>query len=260
MLDAARETGRMLHIQLATLYTKETKLAKRLIDGGHLGRVYHARSAGFRRRGRPFVDGYGTSNFVQKSIAAGGALYDMGVYHISRALHLLGQPAVERISGKVYQEREMDDRRRREGKYDVEELGCGFVKFAGGVTLDVIESWAIHLGGFEGSSVVGSKGGVRLDPFGYFTAVGDFDFNATPADLSKDDWRLHQVDESQAHYDSSQHHWVAALAGRCPLLPTAEIALQTMLVSEGIYLSDRLGREVSAEDVLNLSRSSAVVV
>jgi hypothetical protein len=43
-----------------------------------------------------------------------------------------------------------------------------------------------------------------------------------------------------------------------PLLPTAGIALQTMLISEGIYLSDRLGREVTSEEVREESVSTAV--
>lgn len=64
MVDRAGECGRMLHIQLSTLYKKETKAAKTLIEGGQLGRIYHARSTGYRRRGRPFVDGYGTKTFV----------------------------------------------------------------------------------------------------------------------------------------------------------------------------------------------------
>ena len=59
-------------------------------------------------------------------------------------------------------------------------------------------------------------------------------------------------------YDTPQHHWVAALQGRVELLPTAEIALNTMLISEGIYLSDHLGREVSAEEVRQMSKSAAV--
>jgi hypothetical protein len=44
------------------------------------------------------------------------------------------------------------------------------------------------------------------------------------------------------------------------LLPTAEIALNTMLISEGIYLSERLGREVTAEEVLAMSVSTAIDV
>ncbi len=66
MAEAARETGKMLNIQLTTLFAKEARAAKRLIDDGQLGQLYHARSVGFRRRGRPFVDGYGSPSFVQK--------------------------------------------------------------------------------------------------------------------------------------------------------------------------------------------------
>ncbi|NUP99408.1 MAG: gfo/Idh/MocA family oxidoreductase, partial [Armatimonadetes bacterium] len=57
---------------------------------------------------------------------------------------------------------------------------------------------------------------------------------------------------------SPLHHWIAAQQGRVPLLPTAECALATMLISEGIYLSDRLGREVTRDEVLEHSASTAV--
>lgn len=99
MLDAAQETGRMLHIQLALLYTDETRAAQRLIGSGRLGKLYHMRSYGFRRRGRPFVDGYATKEFVNTETAAGGAMFDMGVYHISQVLYLAGLPKLERITG-----------------------------------------------------------------------------------------------------------------------------------------------------------------
>jgi predicted dehydrogenase len=262
MYSEAQKRGLKLHIQLFSLYVKETKVAKRLIEAGMLGKIYHARSTGYRRRGRPYVDGYGTASFVKKEIAAGGALYDMGVYHIAQMLHLLGTPKLARISGKVYQETDMDANRRRLSGYDVEELGLGFVKFEGGLTLDIIESWAIHLNKFEGSSIVGSKGGLRLEPFSYHTTVNDVDVDST-FDVNSADWRWHQLVESEPNYDaydSSQHHWIAALQGRVPLLPTAKVALDTMLISEGIYLSDRLGREVTAEEVIANSKSTAVKV
>ncbi|WP_231571442.1 Gfo/Idh/MocA family protein [Gordoniibacillus kamchatkensis] len=126
MLECAEETGRMLHIQIATLYSKETKAAKALIDDGKLGKLYHARSTGFRRRGRPYVDGYGAPSFVRKEVSAGGALFDMGIYHISQIVYLLGLPQVERVSGKTYQETDMDEARRETSGYNVEELGLGW--------------------------------------------------------------------------------------------------------------------------------------
>ena len=259
MYDAAASCGKKLSIQLSTLFEKETKVAKRLIEAGRLGRVYHARSTGYRRRGRPFVDGYGTAQFVKKEVAAGGALYDMGVYHIACILYLVGLPKVERVSGRIYQETGMDAGRRKGSGYDVEELGLGFVRCAGGVTVDIIEAWAIYLNAFEGSSIVGSEGGIRLDPFSYHTTMEDVEADMT-FDLKQTDWRWHQLNETEDAYDSAQAHWVAALQGRVPLLPTAELALQTMLISEGIYLSDRLGREVTAEEVLKNSKSTAVKV
>jgi predicted dehydrogenase len=259
MYRTAQQTGKMLSIQLNTLFENETKAAKSLIDAGMLGHIYHARSSGHRRRGRPYVDGYGTPQFVQKAVCSGGALYDMGVYHIAMMLYLLGNPVVERISGKIYQEMEMHAARKASSGYNVEELGLGFVKLGGGVSLDIIEAWAINLDNLEGSSVVGSKGGVRLSPFGFFQSIGDLDLNAT-SDMPGFDWRLHTLGENADGYDSAQNHWAAVLQGRVPLLPCAELALKTMLISEGIYLSDRLGREVSAAEVEQMSVSTAVKV
>jgi predicted dehydrogenase len=259
MLQASRDTGQKLHIQCRNIFLKEAKAAKYLIDEGYLGQVYHLRSIGHRRRGRPFVDGYGSPTFVQKQNSAGGALYDMGVYHINTMLYLVDNPQVERISGKTYQETPLDERRSALSGYNVEELGLGFVRFAGGMTLDIIEAWAAHIDNLGGSVVLGSEGGVRVDPFGYFFNMGDLELNST-ADLSRLEWRRRTVHEVGDVYDSPQHHWIAALQGRVELIPMDEIALNTMLISEGIYLSDRLGREVTADEVREMSVSTAIAV
>jgi predicted dehydrogenase len=259
MYQTAQEMKRKISIQLSTIFSKETKAARAMIDMGMLGKIYHARSTGFRRRGRPYVDGYGTATFVQKRNSAGGAMYDMGVYHIANMLFLLGNPAVLRISGKTYQETEIDPERLQLSGYDVEELGLGFVRLGNNITLDIIESWAIHLNDFEGCSVVGSKGGIRLEPFGFYQNIGDLELDTT-VNLGSFDWRVHQLRQNADAYDSAQHHWVAALQGRVELLPTAELALNTMLISEGIYLSEKLGREVTAEEVKETSQSTSVQV
>ena len=53
---------------------------------------------------------------------------------------------------------------------------------------------------------------------------------------------------------------IAGPQGRVERLSTAELALQTMLISEGIYLSDQLGREVTAQEVEEHSQSRALKV
>jgi predicted dehydrogenase len=256
MVDAAHRTGRMLSMQLGSLFSKETKAAKRLIDDGHLGRCYYAKSSFYRRRGRPFVDGYGTAFFVQKDVAGGGAFYDMGVYHIAQVLYLLGNPDVRTISGATHQEIGMYEHRRQEGRYSVEELGVGLVRLEGGVTFFIEEAWAVHLGGTDGSKIAGSKGGVSLWPFAFHTTLSDMELDAT-LDLGAAETRLGRVFPETAAYKSPQHHWAAVLKGEAELLPTKEIGLKTMLISEGVYLSQRLGREVTPQEVLDSSVSTA---
>ncbi|MDW8163723.1 MAG: Gfo/Idh/MocA family oxidoreductase [Candidatus Omnitrophota bacterium] len=229
------------------------------MENGYLGRIYYARSTGYRRLGRPFVDGYGSKFFVQKEVAAGGALYDMGVYHIANILYLIGNPEVLRISGKIYQEIEMNKERRKISNFDVEELGIGFVKFKSDITMEIVEAWAIHLDPFESSYIVGNKGGIRLNPLKYFTNIGDIPMDAT-FNLDIADFIWHNVYENGDAYDSPQHHWIAVLQGRVELLPTAEIALNTMLISEGIYLSNILGKEVTADEVKLNSKSTALKI
>lgn len=259
MHEAARRTGRRLGIPLRQIFSKETKAARRLIDAGALGRIYYARSHGFRRRGRPFVDGYGTSNFVQARNAAGGALYDMGVYHISQILYLLGTTEVETISGATHQEIPMYEDRRSNSGYDVEELGIGLVRMAGGITLAIEESWAIHADDSESSRVHGALGGVKLNPFTYFSTIADMELEGQ-FDLDRADTRWRSVDPNYEAYDSAERYWIATLQGRVPGVALDEIGLATMLISEGIYLSNRLHREVTAEEVRASSVSTAIQV
>ena len=259
MVETAKKLGRMLSIQLSTLFSPETKAAQRLISDGLLGDIYYAKSYGFRRRGRPYVDGYGTSSFVQQEVAGGGALFDMGVYHIAQVLHLLKNPKIETVSGATHQAVAMYQDRQQNGKYSVEELGLGMARLAGGITFFVEESWAIHAAGADASQIYGSKGGVRLSPFTYYTTVADMEMDGT-FDLRSADSRWHSCFPNTDCYDSPQAHWVAALQGRVPLIDTAGLALATMFVSEGIYLSTKLGREVTAAEIEANSASTALEV
>jgi predicted dehydrogenase len=257
MLEASLACSRMLHIQLATLYSAEARAAKRLIDDGHLGKIYYARSFGFRRRGRPFVDGYGSPTFVDKATAAGGALFDMGIYHISQILHLIGNPDVLTVTGSVHQELDMYDDRREFSNYSVEEMALGWARLSGGISLNIEETWAAHHDGQESSKILGSNAGIRFDPLTLFTTTSDLPLSAA-IDAKSADSRWHACLPETIWYDSSQRHWVGALLGRVPLLPTAEYALNTALISEGIYLSGREGREFTGAEIRQASQSKAI--
>ena len=257
MIAARERTGRKLAMQAVSLFRKETKAAKRLIDQGHIGRPYYAKSSHYRRRGRPFVDGYASSSFVQKKVAAGGALYDMGIYQIVQMLHLLGNPEILTVTGATHQEIDMYDDRRASGGYDVEELGVGFVRLAGGVSFFIEEAWAINLKGTDGSKLAGSRGGLTLKPLTYHTTIADIEIDAA-VDVDGADARWHSCLEDYDGFDSPQRHWIAGLQGRVEMIDTAALGLSMMLIAEGIYLSQRLGREVTPAEVDEASVSTAV--
>mgnify|MGYP006276361125 CR=1 FL=1 len=258
MLEAATENNRMLHIQLNKIYAETTLAAKMLIDAGELGRIYHSAATEYRRRGRPYVDGYGTERFVQKAHAGGGALYDMGIYELSRMLYLLGNPKIERITGKTYNE--LDGIPERKAKMDVEEFATGMVFFEGGLSMAIVSAWAINLDPFSASYIVGSNGGVRVDPFSFHKNIADIDFDMTANLGAVSRRRSLLTPELHRDLSSSQGHWSAALHGRVELLPTAELALNTMLIQQGIYLSSELGREIKAEEVEANSTSTAASI
>jgi len=248
MVDAAKRTQMLLHIQLATLYRPETKAAKRLIDGGQLGKVYYARCYSYRRRGRPFVDGYGSAQFVTTRTAGGGTLLDTGIYSLGRMVYLLSAPNVLTVTGSSYQETGMYEDRRQSSGYNVEELGIGLARLEGGATLFIESSWAIHAGAPEGDTLAGSKGGISLEPFTFYTTLEDMEMDAT-FDLKSADLRWHATNPVVEGYDDSQKHWIWAQLGRVPLLNTARCALVAAQITEGIYLSASLGHEVSAAEI-----------
>ena len=259
MLQAAKNSGKSLHIQLGFLYRPYARAAKRLVDSGALGEIYHARSVGFRRRNRPYVVGFGSADFVQRKYAGGGALYDFGIYHISLLLYLMGLPRPTRMSGQLYQKIPMNEERRISSHYDVEELGVGLVHFENDLTMDLFESWAVHLDSMDPSILLGSLGGIKLDPFSFHTTLGDTELDCT-GDLEKMDYRWTHTEPEENAYTGSEAHWIAALLGKVPLLPTAELALQTLLIQEGITLSSKLKREVTTEEVIASSGSTALIL
>jgi predicted dehydrogenase len=182
----------------------------------------------------------------------------MAVYHISQTLYLLGNPEVQTVSAATYDEVGMYPERRTASGYDVEELGVGLVRLAGGISFFIEEAWAIHADRAEGVSVFGNVGGIRIAPnpnnvppgdgLYFFNTTSDMEMNAT-FDLGSANTRWHRCDPNYRGYDSPQAHWLCALLGIVPLMDTAGIALNTSLITEGLYRSSQLGREVTLEDI-----------
>lgn len=56
LYDTAKKYNQKLAVQISSIYNPQTRIAKRMVENGELGEIYHARSVGHRRHGRPGYD------------------------------------------------------------------------------------------------------------------------------------------------------------------------------------------------------------
>lgn len=272
--DATADAGVHLGVQNNRLFDEETRAARALVEAGELGETYYARGVYSRRRGRPYVDGYGTPEFVSKESAGGGPVIDVGTYVLGKLLSLLGNARVERVVGSTFEHTEdaydeelvgehrstYTDRLASSG-HDVEDAGVGTAHLADGSVIELRAAWHMFLPG-ESDALVGSQGGVTFDPLEFYTTTEDFEATVS---LDVDDFERRQaLLESEDGYDTERDagqfiHWVDTIENRVDEpIPTGDIALNSMRIMEGIYQSEAADREVTAGEIADRSESTAV--
>ena len=243
MYETAQRTGKKLSVQMARVFSKETRTAKHLIEADALGNLYYIKTSHYRCRGRPYVDGYATPHFVQRETAGGGTLLDMAVYNMARMVYLLDNPEIETVTASTFQELDMDEIRRGESGYDVEELGTGFVRFKGGITMFVEEAWAANMDGGGGDRIMGSKGGIKLDPFTLYTNLYGMDADVN-FDMDAYERRMRSLGYMGDGYENSQKHVVWGLLGRVEMIDTGAIGLTVARITEAMYQSAKQRKEI----------------
>ncbi|MCD7807066.1 MAG: Gfo/Idh/MocA family oxidoreductase [Lachnospiraceae bacterium] len=286
--DTAKETGQKLAVQISSIYNLQTRMAKKMIEEGKLGKIYHVRSVGHRREGRPGMDMPNFSrDFISKKIGGHGPLCDLGIYHLAQMLYVLGMPELEQVYGMSSADYYQDPRLLPgDLKFESEDLSVGIAKFKGGISMDIYEDWAMHMDDVGPSFIAGSMGGLKF-----------LDIDTTGGDLAKSrDGRIvgggmvqrpnleffgyedgvmvtknldcymggkkeALVDPSVIPFNDNQMQWAAYLRGELTdetRIDSPYLAMQTALLSEGIFLSQKLNRSVDAEEIRQLSESTAV--
>jgi predicted dehydrogenase len=274
MAEAADEAGIHLGVQNDRIFSPETRAARTLADAGELGETYYARGVYSRRRGRPYIDGYGTPGFVSKESAGGGPVIDIGTYVVGQLLYLLGNAEVERVSGRAVEftddayaeeltgeNRSTYTHRLEESGHDVEDAGMGMAHLADGSVLELRAAWHMFAPD-ENTFVAGSQGGVQFDPFEFYTTTQDYEATVD-LDIGEFERRQgllagesgYEMTEAPGQFD----HWVATVDGSADdPVPTGDLALNSMRVMEGIYLASEADRELTAEEIAERSESTAI--
>ena len=293
LYDAQKKYGKKLAIQISSIYNPQTRIAKRMVEDGELGKVYFARSVGHRRQGRPGYDmPFFSRDFIDPNIGVHGPLFDLGIYHLAQMLYVLGMPELESVYGvqscDYWTHPAIDKLTGRTAP--VEDLAVGIARFRGGITMDIYEDWAIHMEDLGASFIAGSSGALKfldVDQTGGPMAVPEggqivgggalqkprlvqYGINShdelfeTKLDCAIDDITGQQelmIHPEMAMYNDNQLQWYSYLRGDLTdetRIDSPYIAMQTAFLSEGVVLSGDLGRSVTAEEIRAMSKSIAL--
>jgi len=220
-------------------FTAATRAAKKVVDEGRLGKIYHAKATFVRSRGIPS----GVGNwFTEKRRSGGGALIDIGIHALDAVWYLMGTPRPVSISAQVYRN---FAHLAKVPVFDVEDAAYAFIRFENDAVVQLETSWAGNLtddipprqyfGQESNNSVLyGTKGSVRLTPLTLFEDKNGH-LVKEPLDAGEDEPNAFALQLA---------NFLGAIAGRAEPLNNVDQAVELMEMIDGIYASSDLGREV----------------
>lgn len=238
MVAAAKASGKLLQIGLVNRLRPENQVLREMVVNGELGKVYYGKAVIIRRKGIP---GWG-SWFTRKEESGGGPLIDIGVHALDLAWFSMGNPRPVAASGHTYTAFGPDRRGLGSwgipdwsGKYNVEDLATGFVRFENGAVINLEVSWALHMPEETRVNVMGEK-------MGALTA-----FDNTLQLYSEVDGTL--VDTSRSFgktpiFRKQMQSFTAAIRENKPVITPGEHGLMVNRMLEAIYTSAASGQEV----------------
>ncbi len=293
LYDAQKKYGQKLAIQISSIYNPQTRIAKEMIAEGKLGKIYHCRSVGHRRQGRPGYDmPFFSRDFCDPNVGVHGPLFDLGIYHLAQMLYVMGMPELESVYGTTtcdyWRDKKIDDA--VDCHTPVEDLSVAIARFKNGLSMDIYEDWAIHMDEIGTSFIAGSLGGLKftdVDQTGGPMAVPEGGSIVGGGNLQLPRLEYFGVDEKgrlfdnklecaigditgmqelalhpeMEMYNDNQLQWYSYLRGDLTdetRIDSPYIAMQTAFLSEGVMLSGELGRSVTAEEIRKMSKSVAL--
>jgi predicted dehydrogenase len=241
MVDTAEKVGRKLMVSQNFRFHRQTQIARKMIESGALGEIYHAAGQWLRRAGIPRIGSW----FTQKQTAGGGCTMDIGVHMIDTALYLLGEFDVTTVSAQTraaFGPRGLGDGNWGQSEidpaaiFDVEDFSVALLRLRSGRSVLLRTAWAANLAPEYREhhlELFGTEGGLGVFPARLFrsTALG---YESTELDLS-----------ALPYPEDRIHHFIQCIVEDSqPLVGMGE-SLQVQKVLDAIYQSAAQGREVA---------------
>ena len=233
LVDAAERSGVVNMMSLSTRFSPACIYLREQCRAGFFGELYYARARSIRRNGIPAWN----LGFIKEG---GGAFRDMGVHVLDAAWSLLDFPKPVSVTGvagarfgpqgKGYS-RPVTRKTYRQFKAD--DYAGGFIRFEGGLGLQVESFWASHQPGEMQIELFGSEAGASYNPLKLYRMV----------DGAEQDTAVNLRNQPEP-WDHIAGHFIDCIANGTGCSAPLSHGLQVQVMMEALLKSARTGREV----------------
>lgn len=240
--DIAKKSGKTILMAFCYRFRDDLMWMKDQIEKGVIGNILYSKTSLFRQHGIP---GWG-SWFTTKEFSGGGTLADCGVHIIDLTHWLTGLQKVKSVSAYTastwgpkklcYSDWGTPD---WNGKFDVDDLVAGQIRYEDGTVMQFENSWAAQTDDTGNSLIIGDKGGFIWNMMSDRTVKM---FTMTE-DNQNHIYSYPNFPNVQGHFNEIKHFLECVKEGkqcRC----TVEDGIEMMKIIDAIYKSAETKQEV----------------
>ena len=232
MIDTAKKTGYILMIAHMWRFDREIIWLRNVIMSGKLGKIFKAKSHEVLIYNIFGEDPSTTSWFVNKSLAGGGAMTDMGIHSFDTLRFVLGDIRPTKVFAKI-------------GTFfkdiEVEDTATLMLEFEGGI-ISLIEAGWYNLYADEKqgyTQIFGTKGYARAVPSELQIDIeGEWGFVKPQIPQRKQQ-------EDLSAFQAQMDHFLNCIIKNKEPSPNGNDGLWAMKILEAAYHSDKIGDSVT---------------
>ena len=250
MVEAAKETGKVLTIGYQNRYRADSLYMKEACKAGELGDIYYAKAHAIRRRAVPT---WGV--FLNEEEQGGGPLIDIGTHALDLTLWMMDNYKPKAVLGSTFKKLgNQTETGNAWGDWDpkefmVEDSAFGFVTMENGATIILESSWALNtLDVREAQTTLcGTLGGADMADGLRFNKVEWGKQCVQKPDLSGGGVAFFDGASSGDPAEVECAQWLNAVLNDKTPLVLPEQALVVTQILEAIYTSAKTGKAVYFE-------------